>query len=169
MLFTDRWMRYFNAEAKLAARMSKDPSTQCGAVIVRPDKSIASKGWNGFPRRIPDDPELYLDREKKYQHIVHCEMNAILSCREDMTGYTLFTWPFHSCDRCAPHVIQSGIQNVVAPGLGTGSGGLYDRWRDSIDAGADMYKRAGLDVYRLGPVNPSDLVSRSELINDQWV
>lgn len=38
------------------ASKSKDPSTKCGAMIVRPDKSICSMGFNGFPKGMSDDP-----------------------------------------------------------------------------------------------------------------
>ena len=48
--------------AQLVASWSRDPSTQCGAVIVRPDKTVAAVGFNGFPRGADDSPALYPDR-----------------------------------------------------------------------------------------------------------
>jgi deoxycytidylate deaminase len=41
---------------KVAEGWSKDPSTKVGAVIVRPDLTVASIGYNGFPRGMSDDP-----------------------------------------------------------------------------------------------------------------
>ena len=73
----DKWKRRFIELAKHISTWSKDPSTQVGAVIVRPDKTIASVGFNGFPRGVDDRPEKLADRPLKYQMIVHAEINAI--------------------------------------------------------------------------------------------
>ena len=109
------WDEFFLGLAKYMSTRSKDPSTQTGAVIVRPDHSVASVGFNGFPKPMPDEAELYADRNEKYSRIVHCEMNALLFCREPVSGYTLYTYPFMSCDRCFVHMAQAGITKFVAP------------------------------------------------------
>lgn len=101
------WDHYFLALAKLASSRSKDPSTQTGAVIVRSDHTLCSEGYNGFPKNMPDKPEWYADRNEKYSRVIHCEMNALLSSRERVDGYTLYTYPFASCDRCAVHMLQA--------------------------------------------------------------
>lgn len=101
--------------AKQVSFWSKDPSTQTGAVIVRPDLSIVSLGYNGFPRRMRDYPDLYANRDEKYSRIVHCEMNALLQAHCSVEGCTLYTYPFISCDRCCVHMIQAGIIRMVAP------------------------------------------------------
>jgi dCMP deaminase len=129
--------------AKLIADWSKDPSTKCGAIIVRPDRTIASVGYNGFPRGCDDDPALYDDRETKYSRIVHCEMNAILSAREPLKGYTLYTVPFISCDRCASHVVQAGIARCVAPAP---SDDTLSRWTLSIERSIAMFDECGVTV-----------------------
>ena len=107
------WHEYFLSIAAIAASKSKDPSTKVGAVIVRPDHTIVSVGYNGFPRGVADTPERLNDRPTKYSLVVHAEMNAILSARESLNGYTLYTMPFMPCDRCFVHVIQAGIKRVV--------------------------------------------------------
>lgn len=107
------WDQYFLKLALMAASRSKDPSTKVGAVITRPDRSIVAVGYNGFPRGVADTPERLNDRPMKYSLIVHAEMNAILSARESLAGYTLYTVPFMPCDRCFVHVIQAGIKRVV--------------------------------------------------------
>lgn len=109
------WDQYFLRIASVAASKSKDPSTQVGAVIVRPDKTIVSVSYNGFPRGVADTLERLNDRPTKYSLVVHAEMNAILSARESLNGYTLYTVPFMPCDRCFVHVIQAGIKRVVFP------------------------------------------------------
>lgn len=112
----NRWDRHFLEMAFLVGSMSKDPSTKTGAVIVRPDRSVCSTGFNGFPRGMRDDAEVYNNREMKYDRIVHCEMNALLHSRDPHhDGYTLYTTPFISCSRCAVHMIQAGIRRFVAP------------------------------------------------------
>jgi len=119
------WDSRFLSLAAQVAEWSKDPSTKCGAVVVRPDRTVASLGYNGFPRGVEDAPKLLNNREEKYKRVVHAEMNALLFCQEHVRrGYVLYTWPFLPCCRCAAHVIQKGIGRVVAPG---GNGPLWDR------------------------------------------
>ena len=129
------------ALAKHISTWSKDPSTQTGAVIVRPDRTIASVGFNGFPRSISDTPELLNNREEKYRRVIHCEMNAILSSRERLDGYTLYNWPGQSCSRCAVHVIQSGIKTVVAPKVKTD---YSIRWAKETELAEQLFVEAGI-------------------------
>lgn len=107
-----KWDLRFLKLADSISEWSKDPSTKTGAIIVRPDRTIASVGYNGFARGMRDDPELYANREIKYSRVVHCEMNAVLSAREPVRGYTLYTTG-PCCDRCVVHMIQVGIQRFV--------------------------------------------------------
>lgn len=112
---TDRWLDHFMEMCKLVSTMSKDPSTKVGSVIVRPNRTIVSTGYNGYPRGCNDDD--YSNRERKYQRVVHAEMNALLMAKERLDGYTLFVWPLPPCDRCIPHIIQSGISTIVVPSI----------------------------------------------------
>jgi len=73
-----RWHKRFLEMAKLISTWSKDPSTQCGAVIIDAKKRVISMGFNGFPSGTSDDPDLYQNREKKYKRVIHAEKNAIL-------------------------------------------------------------------------------------------
>lgn len=112
---TPKWNLRFLGMAKLVASWSKDPSTQTGAVIVRPDRTVVSVGFNGFPRSMSDAPELYNDRDKKYSRIVHCEVNALIAAKQSLENCTLYTYPFMSCDRCVVQMIQAGIKYFVSP------------------------------------------------------
>ena len=107
-----KWDLRFLELAEHVARWSKDPSTKAGAVIVRPDRTVCSVGYNGFPRGMRDDPELYSEREVKMDRVIHCEVNAVLSSREPVEGYTLYTTG-PCCSRCAVHMIQAGIRRFV--------------------------------------------------------
>jgi dCMP deaminase len=129
-----------------ANRKSKDPSTKTGAVIVNASNEIVSLGYNGFPRGVDDSPELYEDREVKYERIVHCEMNAILTARESIRGATLYTWPFLSCPRCAAHVIQAGITRVVAPKCPEDK---LERWSEQLERSKKLFQEAGVEVVEL--------------------
>jgi dCMP deaminase len=133
------WDRYFLDVAKAVSVASKDPSTKVGAVITRPDKTMASFGYNGFPRGIADTEERLNDRDVKYDLVVHGEINAILSAREPLHGYTLYTWPFLTCKRCALHVVQAGIKRVVAPVVPPEK---RERWKASLAEAQAIYDEA---------------------------
>jgi dCMP deaminase len=140
-----RWDARFLDMAKLVAGWSKDPSTQTGAVIVRPDRTVASLGYNGFPRRMMDYPERYVNREEKYERIVHCEMNAVLNAHGPVNGCTLYTWPLMSCKRCAVHMAQAGIWRCVAPLLKPGTD-RYERWQPQLDIAKRWLEECGVFV-----------------------
>lgn len=139
-----KWDQRFLDLAKLISTWSKDPSTQTGAVIVRPDKTIASVGYNGFARNMSDHEALYADRNIKYERIIHCEMNAVLTAREPLVDYTLYTWPFLSCPRCAVHMVQAGITRCVAPMCPEH---LKDRWLGDLQRSRAYLEEAGVEVF----------------------
>lgn len=136
-----RWDRHFLQLALDHARMSKDPSTKVGAVIVGSDKEILSVGFNGFPRGILDTPERLNDREMKLRLTVHAERNALLSaCRTGipLKGTTMYIaaqdavtadiWGGPPCTHCAIELIQAGITKVVSFPLRTAP----SRWTDDL-------------------------------------
>jgi dCMP deaminase len=140
-----KWHLRFLALAEMVAGWSKDPSTKCGAVIVRPDLTIASVGFNGFPRGCDDSEEIYADRPLKYERVVHAELNAILSCYERPVGHTIYVWPPSNggaCARCAAHIIQSGITRIVH----VAGAFSNDRWEESLAIGNKLFKEAGVEV-----------------------
>jgi len=139
----DKWDSRFLSMAEHIASYSKDPSTQTGAVITRHDKTIAATGYNGFPAKLSDDEKLYADREVKYERIIHCEMNAVLQARERVEGYTLYTYPFLSCPRCAVHMITAGITRVVAPACPEDK---LDRWGEALERTKNIFAEAGVEV-----------------------
>ncbi len=90
---TDRWDHHFLDRCLLNARMSKDPRTQVGAIIVGPDREQRADGFNGFPRGIADTPERLNDRDIKMRLIVHAERNAICNAARigvSIQGCTLY-------------------------------------------------------------------------------
>ena len=130
--------RYINL-AKHIADWSKDPSTKVGAVIVDDKGRIVSLGFNGFPQKISDNERLN-DRDEKYNVIVHAEANAILFANKDLSGYTIYTYPFQPCSRCAGLIIQSGIKRVVT---------IRDenpRWQKDFHTSEQMLIEAGVHI-----------------------
>lgn len=136
------WDRWFLNLASVVSTASKDPSTQVGAVIVGPDKTILSVGYNGFPRGIEDTEELLNDRAKKYPRMIHAEMNAILSYPGSVKGATLYTHPFQPCDRCAVHIMQAGITRVVYPEPTYAD---LERWGESFAITNELFADAGIE------------------------
>lgn len=140
MTVNEKWDRRFLDMAELVASWSKDPSTKVGAVIVRPDKTVCSVGFNGFPRGVPDAEEWLLDRATKYAYTVHAEMNAILTANEPVRGATIYT-TFHPCASCAAAIVQVGIVRVVVLADAT-----PERWADSFAAAGSVLALAGVRV-----------------------
>ena len=136
------WDERYIGLAEHVAGWSKDPSTQTGAVIVRPNNTVVSQGFNGFPRGIADDDRLD-DRLLKYEMIIHCEINALISAAQDVYGCTLYTWPFLPCSRCASVMIQAGIKRVVAP-VNT-----IERWWENLKLSRSLFAEAGVEVVEL--------------------
>lgn len=145
MKFSREWDNRFLELAKHISTWSKDPSTQTGAVIVRPNGTIASTGFNGFPQLMADKKEWLDNREEKYSRIIHCEMNALLFCREPVNGYTLYTYPFSSCERCFIHMVQAGIIRFVFPPVPKDK----DRWEASFQKVRQYAFETGVMLHQL--------------------
>lgn len=137
-----KWDLHFLDMCDHVSKMSKDPSTKTGAVITRPDKTVVSTGFNGFPKVMPDNPELYNNRPEKYSRIVHCEMNALLHAYEPVKGYTLYT-TVCSCDRCFVHMLQAGISRLV---YWEDTPDMRSRWQESFDKVQTYAKEADVEM-----------------------
>lgn len=136
------WHQFYVDLARYwANERSRDPSTKVGAVIVRPNKTQASVGYNDFPRGVAHLPERYEDRHWKLAATVHAEENAILNAAEPVVGYTMYT-TFHPCSRCARMIVQKGIREVIhchdAP--------IPERWMADMDIAATILKEGGVDM-----------------------
>lgn len=141
----DNWDNKFLELAQLISTWSKDPSTKVGAVIVRPNRTVASVGYNGFPQEMNDSPELYNNREIKYSRTIHGEMNALMFCRDPLplTGYTLYTTG-PCCDRCSVQMIQAGIRRFVfkAP-----TSEQYVRW--NVEKSMSYFREVNAEVIQI--------------------
>ena len=149
------WDEYFMGIALLAAKRSKDPSTQVGACIVNENKKIMSMGYNGFPIGCDDD-DFPWDREgecsydTKYPYVCHAELNAILNNRGgSLEGCSIYVALFPCCE-CAKAIIQSGIKKVLY---------ISDKYADSDSTRASkrMMDAAGVE-YKKIEINHGSIV-----------
>jgi dCMP deaminase len=137
-----KWDNRFLSLADHISTWSKDVSTKVGCVIVRPDKTIASVGYNGFPRGVNDDVERYSDRNLKYLMVKHAEENAIYSSKEPLHGYTAYV-THHPCSSCAGSLIQNGIKRIVTR---KPSEEFSKRFEESLKVSKVMLNEAGVDL-----------------------
>jgi dCMP deaminase len=135
------WDKRFLELAEHVSTFSKDPSTKVGCVIARPDHTIASMGYNGFPRGVADTEGRLADRPTKYAMVVHAEANAVLSAYERLDGYTAYVHPFPPCSTCTGALIQAGIARVVAP---RPTHEQLERWGESFGFSRIMFDEAGI-------------------------
>jgi dCMP deaminase len=149
---SERWDKHFCGLALYHAKLSKDPSTKVGSVIVGHDREILSAGFNGFPRGIADTQERLHDRDTKLKLVVHAEMNAILAgARTGMRlkGCTLYlaatdqtgmVWGGPPCTRCTVEIIQVGISEIVSYPLKT----VPSRWHEDLAFARSLIDEVGI-------------------------
>lgn len=145
----NKWDIRFLRRAFENSKWSKDPSTKCGAVLVRPDKSIASDGYNGFPPGVLDSDERLNDRDVKNSIVRHAEQNAITFCRDvDMSDLTLYVWPFQPCTVCMGEIITRKIKKVVSFATDP-SNPKHQRWEANFKLARDMASEVGIELVLL--------------------
>lgn len=132
-----KWDRRFLELAKLVGSWSKDPSTKVGAVIADHNK-IVSVGYNGFPTGVQDSKERLIDRELKYDIVIHAEANALSFANRSVEGCTIYTYPFQPCSKCAGLIIQSGIKRVVSVVL------EQHRWKKNFELASQLFQESGI-------------------------
>jgi len=150
---TTRWDTHFLNLALAHSKMSKDPSTRVGSVIVGPDKELISMGFNGLPRGLADTEERLCNRELKYKLVVHAEMNAVLAGArlgmrlKDTTMYlvaqsveTGLIWGGPPCTRCLVEMLQVGISSIIT----TSFKNVPSKWREDLLLSVSLIKEVGL-------------------------
>jgi dCMP deaminase len=144
-----RWDEHFIHIVGEHAKMSKDPSTQIGAVLVGPDREVLSMGFNGFPRGVDDNKFRLEDRTRKYPLMVHAEMNAVLAAARNgitLKGCSLYLnspWGGPPCIRCVVELIQAGIVEVVSTEVME----IPERWKASLQLSLQILAEAKI-TYR---------------------
>jgi dCMP deaminase len=136
MIHHRKWMLYAHRQAS----QSKDPSTRVGAVIIHEDYEphVLGDGHNDLVKGTPQG--FWNDRDKKYKHVVHAELMAILQAGEKTKGATIYI-THHPCSHCAVLIVQAGITTAVYPAK---------PWRDDFAVletcknASDILRRAGV-------------------------
>lgn len=143
---TDKWDKRFMNVAKEISTWSKDPSTKIGAIIVNDERRILATGYNGFPKGIEDTDERLYNKEQKYTHVIHAEMNALMNALYNgvsVKDSTLYVWGLPVCSECAKNVIQAGIKRVVIPDYEV----IDLRWEKVwLTKSQPMFEEAGLQI-----------------------
>ncbi len=130
---------------EIAALKSKDPSTQTGAILVNSENIMLAFGYNHLPWEMNDNPEIWNDREQKYNSVVHAEVDVISVAESygHSTAGTILYVPWTPCDKCAEAIIKAGISGLVVHQE------LIDkipaRWKESTDKALDKLVKAGIN------------------------
>jgi dCMP deaminase len=134
-----KWDMRFLKIAQEVSTWSKDPSTKVGACIYAADRSPISQAYNGLPRGMDDDERL-LNREWKYQKIVHAEENALNFACGYLHGCTIYTYPFMPCCHCASLIVQKGVSRVVS------FKNNIVRWAQNMEEARNTFKECGIEL-----------------------
>lgn len=139
---SNKWdERYLDLAAGVAG-WSKDPSRKIGAVAVGSKGNVLAQGFNGFPRGISDTADRYDDRTRKYELVVHAEMNVIYNASYNgvsLDGSTLYVHGLPACSECAKGIIQVGIKRVVMRDQE-----IPTLWQQSWTKTESMFNEAGV-------------------------
>jgi len=138
------WDRRFMELAGFVAGWSKDRSRQVGCVIVAPDNSLRSIGFNGFPRGLNDDHDERHERPAKYFWTEHAERNAIYAAARNgiaLAGCRMYL-PWFPCVDCARAIVQAGLVELVSlePDFAD------TQWGEGFRVSVDLLEEAGLAV-----------------------
>lgn len=95
--------------ARSIAKMSKDPKTKVGCVIVDNQNHILSTGYNGFPPGV-EEPYPVWHSKTKYDYVIHAEANALIhgnNIRDK--AYKMYCTMF-PCAECAKLICSTNIK-----------------------------------------------------------
>ena len=84
--------------------------------MITRDNKIISQGYNGFPEQIKSIVEDKVDRETKYQYVVHAEVNTLINAEVSIRDCSIYVHGLPICTSCASILIRAGIKRVVMSG-----------------------------------------------------
>lgn len=114
------WHAVFLDMAFAISKRSKDPSTQCGAILVDCNNIILSCGFNGPPANLDDNVIPWTERPAKYNFIIHAEENALLFALEQHGSkvyHSTLYCTHYPCSNCVLRLIRSKVSKIVIPKL----------------------------------------------------
>jgi dCMP deaminase len=137
--------RKFLAIADAVANLSKDDSTQVGALILGPDGEGGPWGYNGAPRGCSADEDDRRHRPEKYYWFEHAERNAIYSAARtgfSTVGCTMYVTHF-PCMDCARAIVQAGIKRVITY---MPADEFVERWGEHMIRTKQLFEECGVEV-----------------------
>lgn len=143
-----KWDQRFLKLAEEVASWSKDPSRKVGAVAIGAKGQVLAQGYNGFPRGIDDSHSRYYNRQRKYELVVHAEMNVIFNATYNgvsLDGATMYVTGLPVCSECAKGIIQVGVRRVVMKDIE-----IPDSWQDSWRKTQEMFNEANVQFEFVG-------------------
>lgn len=143
------------AVAQAIAGLSKDPSTQVGALIIGPQGDGGPWGFNGAPRGSKADElgDPRGQRPEKYFWFEHAERNAIYAAAR--SGYAtagcsmVVTHP--PCMDCARAMVQAGIKHVIVLAA---SEAFAQRWHEHTIRTRQLFDECGISLTHLPDTTP---------------
>lgn len=140
--------KYFDI-VDATARLSKDSSTQVGAIILGQSFEVRSLGYNGAPRGCSaDEDERGQQRPEKYFWFSHAELNAITNAARVGTPLAgcalLVTHP--PCMDCARAIVQAGIVDVLTR---MPSDEFFERWREHTERTQRLFQECHVSYHML--------------------
>lgn len=132
--------------ARATAKLSKDTSTQVGALILGPSQEVRSLGYNGAPRGCSADEDARgRERPEKYFWFSHAELNAITNAARAGTpllGSSIIVTHF-PCMDCARAIVQAGIVEVFCPEM---DDAFISRWAEHTIRSQKLFDECGVKV-----------------------
>ena len=132
--------------ADAVSKLSKDASTQVGAVIIGQTNEVRSVGYNGSPRGCSADEDHRSEsRPEKYFWLSHAEANAITNAARvgtPLAGSTVVVTHF-PCMDCARLIVQAGIKKVVTKPVPPE---FADRWKEHISRAMQLFVECDVEV-----------------------
>lgn len=132
--------------AEAVSKLSKDPSTRVGCILLDPETlSVRCVGYNGMPRKIDESIDLRWQRPEKYSFVSHAEANAVALSAYNSTPTKDATCvvTMFPCVECSKMLIQAGIKKIVTK---EPNEDLIERWGESFKYSKILLSEAGIDI-----------------------
>lgn len=131
--------------AYAVSKLSKDPSTQVGSLVLGSANEVRSLGYNGAPRGCAaDEDERATARPEKYYWFSHAELNAITNAARvgvPLAGCSIYvTHP--PCMDCARAIVQAGITRVITV---RPPAEFVARWEEHISRSRRLFDECGVE------------------------
>ena len=107
-----KWDNLFLKMAMEVSSMSKDKSTKVGSIIVSPDHTKISFGYNGMVAGIEETDDMWNIRDVKMIEVLHSEENNLLNCPFNVQGCTIYI-THQPCTKCIIKLAQAKIKRIV--------------------------------------------------------